>query len=139
MNCCLTRLFTITVRLRTVLLFFCITCCLPAVKAGDIYVSIKGSDTGDGTAASPLKTLDMALRTAREWRRLGDARTKGGINILMAPGEYVIDRPVYLRPEDSGTPQSPTRIVGQGDVRLSGGMRLTGWQPVSGSSANTRR
>ncbi|MBR2102632.1 MAG: right-handed parallel beta-helix repeat-containing protein [Prevotella sp.] len=99
--------------------------------AGDIHVSPTGSDSGDGTAARPLRTLHQALRQAREWRRLGDSRCAGGIRILMGGGTYRLDRPLLVRPEDSGTEQSPTIIMpwrpGE-QVVVSGGVAIGGWQ-----------
>ena len=56
--------------------------------AGDIYVSVTGNDKAAGTTAEPLLTVDAALRQAREWRRLGDERAAGGINIILKGGTY---------------------------------------------------
>ena len=100
------------------------------MQAGDIYVSTHGDDSGDGTRQHPLKTLHQALRQAREWRRLNKEEVKGGIKIQMEGGTYWLDRPVMIRPEDSGTPASPTTICameGSGEVRLSGGIALKDW------------
>ena len=104
-----------------------------SASAGDIYVSAnRGSDKAEGTADAPFCTLYRALKEAREWRRLNDVRAEGGIRILMEGGTYSLYKPVFIRPEDSGTPQSPTVICaakGQDPV-ISGGMKVTGWQPA---------
>ena len=64
------------------------------------------------------KSLHDALRQAREWRRTNDARCKGGIIIRLMAGRYYMAEPLLIRPEDSGTEQSPTVIVGEDGGRL---------------------
>ena len=87
-----------------------------ASLAGNIYVSPNGDDAAKGTVSEPLKTVEAALKQAREWRRLGSAEAEGGINIIMSGGVYSIDKPIFIRPEDSGTPESPTVIRGAEDI-----------------------
>ena len=58
-------------------------------------------------------SLHEALRQAREWRRTGDTRCIGGINIIVKPGRYYMSEPLFLRPEDSGTASSPLTIRGE--------------------------
>lgn len=98
--------------------------------AGDIYVSAtKGDDRADGTREHPLLTPHEALKRAREWRRLNAPGVQGGINIILDGGTYRLSHPLFIRPEDSGTPSSPTVMrsaEGQTAV-LSGGARLAGW------------
>lgn len=101
-----------------------------SVQAGEIWVSPTGNDEAAGTSAAPLKTLRQALQQAREWRRLGDMQITGGINIILRGGIYIIDEPVFIRPEDSGTAASPTVITSaKGEQAIiSGGTAVTGWQ-----------
>ena len=80
------------------------------MKAGDIYVSPAGNDLSAGTSASPLRTPAAALKLAREWRRLQKKDADGGINIHLEGGVYQLAKPLFLRPEDSGTADSPTII-----------------------------
>ena len=98
--------------------------------AGEIWISPKGSDFNDGTRQSPKATLTSALRQAREWRRTEDNRIQGGITIYMEGGTYAFYEPVFIRPEDSGTKESPTiiRSVGDEKVILSGGISINGWK-----------
>ena len=98
--------------------------------AGEIWISPKGSDFNDGTRQSPKATLTSALRQAREWRRTEDNRIQGGITIYMEGGTYAFHEPVFIRPEDSGTKESPTiiRSVGGEKVILSGGISINGWK-----------
>ena len=101
---------------------------VPAM-AGDIYVSNQGSDRADGSQQQPLRSLQRALRMAREWRRWGDNRAKGGITVhLDASSPFSLTEPLYLRPEDSGTPDSKTIIRGDGGKAvISGGLPVTSW------------
>lgn len=68
-------------------------------NAGEIIVS-EGNSIHD------------ALRQAREWRRTNDPRCKGGITITIQEGRYYMNEPLFLRPEDSGTKESPLIIRG---------------------------
>lgn len=104
--------------------------CSHWLLAGEIWISPKGSDFNDGTRQSPKATLTSALRQAREWRRTEDNRIQGGITIYMEGGTYAFHEPVFIRPEDSGTKESPTiiRSVGCEKVILSGGISINGWK-----------
>lgn len=104
--------------------------CSHWLLAGEIWISPKGSDFNDGTRQSPKATLTSALRQAREWRRTEDNRIQGGITIYMEGGTYAFHEPVFIRPEDSGTKESPTiiRSVGDEKVILSGGISIKGWK-----------
>ena len=73
---------------------------------GDIIVSEGGS-------------IHDALRQAREWRRTNDPRCKGGITITLQEGRYYMSEPLFLRPEDSGTKESPLVIRGIGEKHTS--------------------
>ncbi len=116
---------------KLILTALILICSHAAVTAGDIYVSAGGNDSAAGTADAPLKTIDAALRQAREWRRLGlSDMTRGGISIIIRGGTYRLDSPIFIRPEDSGTPESPTVIRGEAGAEtvISGGVSVTGWR-----------
>ena len=104
--------------------------CSHWLLAGEIWISPKGSDFNDGTRQFPKATLTSALRQAREWRRTEDNRIQGGITIYIEGGTYAFYEPVFIRPEDSGTKESPTiiRSVGDEKVILSGGISINGWK-----------
>jgi L-rhamnose mutarotase len=104
--------------------------CLKA-SAVDIYVSVNGADANLGTKEKPLATLNAAIRKARELRRLNDATIKGGIRIIMEKGFYQLYEPVVLRPEDSGTKDSPTEIIANKRVVLSGGLQIKNWKKLN--------
>lgn len=106
-------------------------CCHLTAPAGDIFVSsINGNDKASGSKEAPLKTLGQALKQAREWRRLGSSNAEGGINIIMSGGVYRLYKPLFIRPEDSGTANSPTIIRSADDERavISGGIEVKGWR-----------
>lgn len=103
------------------------------VNAADIYVSTNGSDTNVGTKEKPLATLHSAIRKARELRRLNDISVKGGIRIIISKGFYQLHEAVVLRPEDSGTKDSPTTIISalNEKVILSGGVQIKNWKKLN--------
>jgi hypothetical protein len=105
-----------------------------SVFAAEIWVSPKGSDTNTGTRQRPLATVAMALRKVRELRRLNDTSVKGGVRIMVESGIYQLSEPLFVRPEDSGTFDSPTIVegIGKGEAVLSGGISINGWKKVEG-------
>ena len=101
------------------------------VTAGDIYVAAGGNDNADGTQSHPLLTPQAALKMAREWRRLHKKEIVGGITIHLQGGVYRLAKPLFVRPEDSGTKDSPTIIIGDNGATptvISGGVTLGGWR-----------
>jgi hypothetical protein len=96
----------------------------------DIYVSPNGSDNNDGSKEKPLATISMALRKARDLRRINDVALSTGIHILLKGGIYTLNETVFIRPEDAGTSTSPTiieAVAGEQPV-LSGGIIISGWK-----------
>ena len=85
------------------------------LSAADIYVK-------------PGESLIHAFRQARELRRLDDPSAKKGVTIHLAPGNYYLYEALFVRPEDSGTPESPTIITSDGRAVLHGGVSVTGWK-----------
>ena len=67
----------------------------------------------------PNQSLHEALRKAREWRRTNDPCCQGGITITLQAGRYYMQEPLFLRPEDSGTKESPLTIRGIGELHTS--------------------
>jgi hypothetical protein len=115
--------------LKATVLFFCFCSLAIAMQAADIWVSPNGSDNNPGTKDRPMATVSMALRKAREMRRLHDAGVAGGIRIIVQQGNYQLQEPIFVRPEDSGTPESPTTIEaapGEKPV-FSGGIDIKNW------------
>ena len=102
----------------------------PSLFAGEIYVSLQGNDKNPGTKEAPFNTLNRAIKQAREWRRLNRPEVAGGIYIRLEEGVYAQRNSLFLRPEDSGTPDSPTVICAVDGAHpvISGGVAVTGWK-----------
>ena len=82
------------------------------------YVSVKGSDNGDGTLKKPFKTLTKAVEASREEKA---ATTK---TIIVGGGAY-FETNVVLTPQDSGL--TIKAAPGEKPI-LYGGRPVTGWQ-----------
>lgn len=102
----------------------------PSLFSGEIYVSLQGNDKNSGTKEAPFYTLNRAIKQAREWRRLNRPEVAGGIYIRLEEGVYAQRNSLFLRPEDSGTPDSPTVICAVDGAHpvISGGVAVTGWK-----------
>ena len=102
----------------------------PSLFAGEIYVSLQGNDKNPGTKEAPFYTLNRAIKQAREWRRLNRPEVAGGIYIRLEEGVYAQRNSLFLRPEDSGTPDSPTVICAVDGAHpvISSGVAVTGWK-----------
>ncbi|RKD19606.1 hypothetical protein BCY91_13515 [Pelobium manganitolerans] len=120
---------------KKILLCFLFFISLQTLKADEgvttkIYVSTTGSDLAEGTQSQPLASLNMALRKARELRRLQDKNIKNGIYIILKDGNYRLEEAVFIRPEDSGTAESPTVVQAEntGKAILNGGVNIKNWK-----------
>lgn len=100
--------------------------------SAEIFVATGGSDSNPGTREKPLATVAMAVRKARELRRLNNPTVSGGIRIIVEDGIYRFVEPLFIRPEDSGTESSPTIIQAAKGAQpvFSGGVSVSGWKKV---------
>ncbi len=114
--------------MKKILLTGSMLLCMGYAGAADIYVSPTGSDKNPGTEQQPKATITSALRQARELRRLNDPSVSGGVTLHLSSGNHFVYEPVFIRPEDSGTKESPTVITSAGDAVISGGVRIEGWK-----------
>jgi len=119
--------------LYRIVCLFCLLTISSSIYSAEIWVSVNGSDLNPGTKEQPKATLNSALRQARELRRLNDPSIKEGIKIQMHGGLYNLSEPIFIRPEDSGTADSPTLIqaVKNEIPVLSGGVQVKGWKKAS--------
>ncbi len=98
-----------------------------------VYVSPSGNDLSNGTVVQPFATLPGALRHVRELRRLQDGSINKGVHIVLKGGTYQLYEPVFIRPEDAGTKESPTFIeAAPNEVPvLSGGLKIMNWKKIN--------
>jgi hypothetical protein len=124
------RKFKIIILIPGLIFFY-----LNYAKALEIWVSPSGSDSNPGTKELPMETILTALRKARELRRLNDPAVKEGTHIILKGGIFKIVEPILVRPEDSGTEDSPVFIeaaLGEHPV-ISSGINIINWKKVSGT------
>ncbi|MBD0823756.1 L-rhamnose mutarotase [Aestuariibaculum marinum] len=113
-----------------------------SVQGTELWVSNIGNDNNSGTKEQPLATLNMALRKVRNMRRLNDPMIKDGVRIILMDGVFSLNEPVFIRPEDAGTAESPTIIEAASNATpvLSGGVQISNWkkaEAVNGLAAGT--
>ncbi|MDP4880349.1 MAG: hypothetical protein NWR36_10730, partial [Opitutales bacterium] len=96
-----------------------ITVSTPAM-ATEFYVSPNGSDSNNGTKASPVASLEKARSLARA------VAGKTPIQINVADGVYYLPETLVLESKDSGSGKAPIiyRSINEGGAVLSGGSKL---------------
>jgi hypothetical protein len=105
---------------------------LPSIHAAELWASPTGGEKSAGTASDPL-SLTAAQRRARELRRLATSPLTEPVRIILRGGDYALDAPWCVRPEDSGTAQSPTvfeAAPGETPI-LDGGLAVSGWKKLT--------
>ncbi len=109
---------------RFVCLFFLTTMLLGATE---IYIAPApaGNDVNLGSAESPVATPQKAQSIVRSLIKKG---LTAPVEVVFMEGEYSLDAPLELRPEDSGTKEFPItwKAASGAHVVLSGGKALTG-------------
>ena len=104
------------------------------------FVATNGDDAWFGRAAEPnaggtdgpFATLARARDAVRELKARGGL--KAPVTVMVRGGKYFLDHTLVLGDEDSGTRECPityTAYPGEEPI-LSGGRRLTGWEPYRG-------
>lgn len=104
------------------------------MKAKSVLLSMVMALSGSICLAEPVHIYASpdglspheVLREAREMRRLHKVGASDTLYIHLAEGTYYLGETLFVRPEDSGTPSSPTVIIGaeNGKSVLSGGVSL---------------
>lgn len=103
-----------------------------------LHVRAGAAEGGDGSAARPFARVQAAVITARTIRNAG---REGAIEVVLAPGTYLLKEPVRLSAEDAGTADAPLIIRSQHPDRpatLTGGTVLTRWTPVADPALRER-
>ena len=100
----------------------CIVALALSARGADIHVAPSGSDTADGSKASPFATLEKARDAARTAAK--------PVTVWLAGGDYYFSKPFELTAEDSGT---VWRAEEGRAARLLGGRKLAAndFQPVT--------
>ncbi|HLV79765.1 MAG TPA: right-handed parallel beta-helix repeat-containing protein [Chthonomonadaceae bacterium] len=109
-------------------------------ERADFYVSPQGRDDWSGRLAAPNRartdgpfaTLARARDAVRALRQ-SQAHPEP-VLVLLRAGVYRLAEPLVFGPKDSGTADAPITYAAYSRETpiLSGGERLTGWQPVAG-------
>jgi len=98
---------------------------LPAsIFAADvIHIAPSGNDANPGTAAQPVKTPQGAQVRVRSLIKAGP---RDSVEIIFAAGNYQLEYPLELRPEDSGTAKFPItwKSANGAKVVWSGGLAI---------------
>ena len=91
-------------------------------------LSLSGSISAKDFIVEQGGSIADAIQQARNYRRLNAAGD--GVNIILRGSEYVIDEPIVLRPEDSGTATAPLTIKSaEGNMAtISSRKVITGWK-----------
>ena len=95
-------------------------------KVESIYVSAQdGNDENDGTINAPLQTVEKAQSYAREM-------VKQNLNVeVFLEGEFELDKTLIFNEEDSAQSGKSVVYNGEGNASISGGRKVTGWEPVA--------
>lgn len=112
-------------------IFFILLLSLSATGFGqEIHVSPRGADSGPGSQAQPLKSMEGAKRFIRKLKAEG--RFTQNIQVIFHPGDYFISSPVHFGMADSGTEaHSITYRAAEGaNVNFIGSRQVTGFEPI---------
>lgn len=113
---------------------------LPA-PAMTFHVAPQGSDANDGSECSPFATLERARAAIRAVKKSnGGTPPKGGITVVIEPGDYRIERTFTLTGEDSGSADAPIVYRGKGGAlaRFRGGILVKHWRPITDAAVKSR-
>ena len=113
-----------------------------ALPANALYVAVDGSDQWSGRLPAhnaqrtdgPVATLAGARDRLRKLKATSASQESLPRQVFVRGGKYFLAETLQLTAEDSGTRESPvtyTAYPGEKPI-LSGGRKITGWQPYQG-------
>ena len=110
-----------------------------------LYVAPDGDDSGPGTEARPLATLERARDAIRALKKVSTI-PPGGAIVCVRPGTYPLKAALQLAAEESGSQGAPVEYVARPgedarsgkEVRLTGGREVTGFAPVTDAAVLDR-
>lgn len=98
------------------------------VKASNTYyVSSSGSDMYPGTKDKPFKTLNYALEVVKHF--IGEV--DGKITVHVSEGEYQLTETLTFDETSFGDTSKGVVFKADGDVLVSGGKQVVGWEKVT--------
>jgi hypothetical protein len=111
-----------------------LTLCLLALlavsaEAAQFHVATTGDDGNPGTLERPFASLERAQEAARAARA---AQPGEAVTVTVRSGRYELSRPLEFTAADSGaSAERPVRYMAEedGEVVISGGKKIEGWQP----------
>ena len=120
------------------LLWAAVACSTAQAEGLTLHVAPNGNDGWSGRLAAPkgedgpFRTLLRARDGIRKLKKAG-ALPAGGIVVELRGGSYELAGPLALSAEDSGTANAPIqwRARPGEEVRISGGVRIGNFQPVT--------
>ncbi len=98
-----------------------------------LHVAPRGNDSGDGSATQPFASLERARDEIRVRRQRGSL-FRGGVEVRVHGGEYLVSQTFLLSEGDSGTESAPV-FFGQRPARNRLFVAEPGWRV----GANCRR
>jgi len=98
------------------------------IKASNTYyVSSTGSDMYPGTEAKPFKTINHALDVVKSMI----SQVDGTITVHVEGGKYQLSDTLYFDENSFADPDKSVVFQADGDVLVSGGKNVSGWEKVT--------
>lgn len=112
------------------LLTFIIVCNAAAVE---LYISPDGSDTNEGTKASPLQTIHKAVSLITQMRQNGKLNNKP-LTILLSKGTYYLNETINLADMAGTEPTETVTFMSMNGhkVTISGALAVNHWKKYRG-------
>lgn len=89
-----------------------------AATVSSFFVSTSGNDTNEGTETAPFLTLDRAKKAVEDMKKAGGL-PKGGVEVVVRQGSYMLSSTFSLDVADSGTKESPVVFKGFAGEKVS--------------------
>lgn len=116
---------------------------LQSALALEVYVNARAKTGGDGSVSRPFRTPQEARDAVRKVRADGGLGRYERVDVVFAPGDYCLDRTLWLDRRDGGThADAPVvwRAEQPGTARFVGGVRVptSSFVPVTDEQVRIR-
>lgn len=116
---------------------------LPSLPSSGLtlHVAPHGADVNDGSRGHPFASLVRARDAIRQFKQdHGGVLPEGGVQVILAAGEYPVRETFTLVAGDSGTAKAPVvyRAAPGAEVRLHGGARVANWRRLQDGAVKER-